>query len=198
MMRGSPATRYRPKSGLERFVTGAWFVVGLTLTSPGRNQLNALNASMRASSRCDVAKRNDRTTARSTTRVPIPSYAFRPELPCVPSAGCEKAAALSQLSGALLPYGSSPDTLARWYCMPVSARSAPDATVSAKPEKARKMPDSRQPDPITRAAVLANWGVSTLAVMLKMCVGELLQRPSSASSNSCTFDGGLTSDMGSM
>ena len=60
------------------------------------------------------------------------------------------------------------------------------------------MPDSRQPDPITRAVVLANRGVSTLAVMLKMCVGELPQRPSSASSSSCTFDGGLTSDMGSM
>ena len=39
---------------------------------PSRNQLNALNASTRASIRCVSTNRNDRTSDRSTTRLPGP------------------------------------------------------------------------------------------------------------------------------
>ena len=56
--------------------------------------------------------------------------------------------------------------------------------VSANPDWARKIPDSRHPEAISRVAAFVNCGVSTLAVRLKMCVGELLHGPSSASSSS--------------
>ena len=82
--------------------------------------------------------------------------------------------------------------------MPVSARSRPVVTLSQSPDWARKIPDSRHPDASIRAAVLANCGVSTLAVRLKMCVGELAHGPSSASNSASGLAGGLMSDTGSM
>src|SRR5262245_5004327 len=97
MMRGSPDEVMRPNVALENVVFGL----------SGRNQLNALNASTRASTRWRVPSRNDRTSDRSTTLRPGPSYALRTELPYVPSAGCWNARGLSQLLIVPSPYGLS-------------------------------------------------------------------------------------------
>ena len=79
---------------------------------------------------------------------------------------------------------------------PSSDRSTPVTTTNALPEEARKIPDNRHPDARTRADLLANCGVSALAVKLKMWVGELLQRPLSASKSSFELAGGFSSDCG--
>ena len=57
---------------------------------------------------------------------------------------------------------------------------------------------ARHPEAIRRVAVFVNCGVSTLAVRWRMCVGELLHGPSSASSSSFALAGGLMSETGSM
>src|SRR5207237_8849889 len=86
--RGSaPMLWMRPKLELLRFVTGL----------PFTNQLNALNASTRASILCCAVSENCRTSERSTVCRPGPKYALRFELPYVPRAGCAKAFGLSQL-----------------------------------------------------------------------------------------------------
>jgi hypothetical protein len=63
MIRGSPDDVMRPKVALDSVVFG--------LSS--RNQLKALNASTRASIRCPLVKRNERTSERSTWCRPGPS-----------------------------------------------------------------------------------------------------------------------------
>ena len=68
MMRGSSALVMRPN------VAGA---LKLVLGLFQRNQLKALNASTRASMRCVLAKRNERTSDRSTLRWPGPVNELR-------------------------------------------------------------------------------------------------------------------------
>src|SRR5436190_15079047 len=179
----------RPKFALLKSVIG----------SPHRSQLSALNASTRASIRCMFWSPNDRTSDRSTVRLPGPRYALRPEFPVAPIAGWANAAGLNQLLNVLSPYGLSSTAFTR--CVPVttplSDRSRPVVMLSVFPDVARKIPDSRHPDASRRAVVPANCGVSALAVRLKIWFRELSQGPLSAASFASTSAGGLKSEIGS-
>src|SRR6185436_19225812 len=108
----------RPKVALLRLTPGL----------PGMNQLSALNASTGASNLWLLGSANCRTSDKSSTLKPGPSYALRTELPYVPNAGCAKAVGLNQLLIVPSPYGLSLTWSARWVVawIPDNARSMPD------------------------------------------------------------------------
>ena len=160
--------RMRPKLTLLRAVAGL----------PQRNQLKALNASMRASMRC-VEKRNDRTSDRSTIAGARPDVGVAARVP-------ERAERRLRERRRIQPAGSAswrrtdrraPGSRAAGPGLPVSARSRPVVTVSLLPDAARKVPESRQSDASIRIAVLSNSGDWIVPLSAKMWRRSLIARP---------------------
>src|SRR5688500_9499724 len=94
-MRGSSESRIWPNVAWDRFCENAP-VPPPAAAKVGLKLLVTLYASTRASIRFVSFRRNTRDNAMSKDQVGGPTTELRPVLPRVPSAGCAKAAGLSQ------------------------------------------------------------------------------------------------------
>ena len=72
----------------------------------------------------------------------------------------------------------------RCALMPLAAMSRPVVTVIHEPDRALRIPDTRQPDAIARSAASPNSGVWYPAVTLPTCVRFCSQLPRSKSGSS--------------
>src|SRR6266850_1402873 len=114
----------------------------------------------------------------SSRRRPGPRIVFRPRFPYVPNAGCAKAEVLRYCEKALSAvYGLERTRSARWSPVPVKALSVPGTTVRKPPDWSLRMPEIFQPVPMTRSAVLENFGVSYTADVLTLCRRSWSQFP---------------------
>src|ERR1044071_3398236 len=141
MMRGSPViVVIRPKVPVAKLLFGR----------PQLKVLNRLNTSSRNSIVRVAAKDTRRDSARSTLWNPGPLMLLRALVPNFPAAGCAKAAGFRKLFRVFAPYTSSDTWSTRWLAIPLNALSRPLRIVIHGPERALRIPETRQFEAISR------------------------------------------------